>query len=39
MLRVQPQPARLGQRRGGGVAVVVHERVELLDAGHQRGDA
>jgi hypothetical protein len=39
MLPVQPQPAWLGQRRGSGLAMVVHERVELLDAGYQRSDA
>ena len=37
VLRAQPQPARFGQRHGRGLAVVVHERVELLDAGEQRG--
>ncbi len=39
MVRAQTHPAGFSQRDGGGVAVVVHERVELLDAGHQRGDA
>ena len=37
VLRAQLQPPWFCQRHGCGVAVVVHERVELLDAGEQRG--